>query len=145
MCGGDDGTRRVLFSGTETAVSFIAPGVVGSSGGLVKYELGLTNNRAGIPVLALSRAIYDGEAQGEQPASSDIRVPMPATRQLAFRYFGPQDSDTSSTWSDHWDAADILPQLVEITTVTTRGWTSQTRRVIVALHHFEPPSPLQRR
>jgi len=142
---GDNGKRSVVFSGSDTSVSFVAPGIIGGSGGLVMYHLALTTNRAGLPVPALSRTLFDGDYQGEQSAPADIRFPMPATRRLAFRYFGSQDSGLSASWSDHWDATDIIPQNVEISAVTTREGRSQTRTVTVTMFHYEPPAPTQRR
>jgi len=141
----DDGQKRVLFSGTESSISFVAPGIVGRNGGLVSYELGLITNRAGRRVLALSRAILDGEAKVDPAASSDVRVPMPAVQQVAFRYFGPQDSGSDPSWSDRWDAQELLPQLVEMRTVTVRRGASRSHTVIVALEHYEPPSPTKPR
>jgi len=137
----DDGSRRIQFWGTEDSVRFVAPGVVGDSGGLLTYELGLTQNRAGQPVLALTRVPFTPDESDGQPSGGDVRMPMPATRRLAFRYYGPQGDDATPTWSDRWEQTTSLPQLVEIRTLSVWTWSPQIRTVMVPLRLYQVPPP----
>ena len=136
----EDGSRRILFHGTADNVHFIAPGFVGTSGGLITYELGLTRDRSARPMLGLVRTLL---SRGADPSDivTDIRTPMPNTRQLSIRYFGPLDDDRTPGWTDRWDVPDALPQLVELRTVSYTGLVPQTHTIIVALRFFEllPP------
>jgi len=137
----DDGTRRIQFWGTEDSVRFVAPGVVGDSGGLLTYELGLTQNRAGQSVLTLTRFPFTLNESDEQPSGGDVRMPMPSTRRLAFRYFGPQGDDATPVWSDRWEQTTSLPQLVEIRTLSVWTWSLQIRTVMVPLRLYQVPPP----
>jgi general secretion pathway protein J len=140
----DDGSRRVQFWGTEQSVRFIAPGVLGESGGLIMYELGLAQSRAGPPILALTRTLMtDSETDGG-PTHNDIRTPMPMTRRLSFRYFGAQTSDEPPGWSDRWDTADTIPQLVEIRTLSARTYAAQVRTITVQLQLYQTPAAKRR-
>jgi general secretion pathway protein J len=141
----DDGSRRIQFWGTEESVRFIAPGVLGESGGLITYELGLAQSRAGPPILALTRTLMiDSETDGG-PSHDDIRTPMPMTRRLSFRYFGSQASDEAAGWSDRWDSVDAIPQLVEIRTFSARAYAPQVRTITVQLQLYQTPVAKRRR
>ena len=136
----DDGSRRIQFWGTEESVRFIAPGVLGESGGLIMYELGLAQPRAGPPILALTRTLMtDTETDGGS-SQGDIRTPMPMTRRLSFRYFGSQTSDQPPGWSDRWDTVDAIPQLVEIRTFSARSYAPQVRTITVLLQLYQTPA-----
>jgi hypothetical protein len=135
----DDGSRRIQFWGTEDSIRFVAPGLVGDTGGLLTYELGLIQNRAGQPVLALARYPFTVDQSDGQPSGGDVRLPMPATRKLAFRYFGPQGDDATSVWSNRWEQTKSLPQLVEIGTLSVWNRAPRTRTVMVPLRYYEVP------
>jgi len=141
----DDGSRIVEFFGTETSVRFLAPGTVGASGGLIAYELGLAQNRAGQPMLALARVLSSLSEETGRPQASDIRVPMPATHKIEFRYFGPRGDDLALSWGSTWENAAYLPQLVEIRTLTARRYAPQIRTVTVPLRLYQAPDPNRRR
>jgi len=135
----DDGSRHIQFWGTEDAVRFIAPGFVGDRPGLLVYEVGLVPNRAGQLVLAVTRSpLALGEAEGVS-AGGDIRLPMPSTHRLAFRYFGAQDDDLTPVWSDRWERTNGLPQMVEITIGSGWAWSQKLRTVIVPLRLYQIP------
>ena len=135
----DDNTRRVQFSGTSNSVKFVAPGVVHSYGGLLTYELGLVRTAGGGSVLALRRYPFHAEDPDSPPSGGDLRTPMPATTRLAFRYYGPQGDDGAMGWTDNWESASYLPQLVEIRTQSRWAYAPQIRTVIAPLRFYQKP------
>jgi prepilin-type N-terminal cleavage/methylation domain-containing protein len=105
--------RTLAFSGTDSAVSFVAPGSLGPYGsGLYRFELGAGEGGRGIRLAwqVFRRTI----APEEQMPPKAERLILPTANEVRLRYYGPQVRGGEPRWSDEW-RGDDLPALVELT------------------------------
>jgi general secretion pathway protein J len=125
---------RVLFSGEERALSFVAPAPLqlGNAGGLYRYRLDLADKEGGRHDLRLAYWQYlpgvtldeEVEPQGEVILLEDVLS-------LDFSYFGQEQSWKKATWMERWPHRANMPKLVRI--ALTKGGDETVHTMTVAI------------
>jgi general secretion pathway protein J len=111
------GTVRVVFRGTEDALSFVAPAPNGPAGAaLYRYALEVAPGAGqGRRTLIVKLAPYQAK-QAETSAEWAVQqhALVRNLRSVTFRYFGRGKIGAEPAWHTAWTRADATPNLVEM-------------------------------
>ena len=131
---GADGRLKVMFQGKASAISFVAPAVLGSSGGLYLFEVKPESGPLEKRMMMLNWTEYrarktDGKAR---PVAREREL-VHDLQDYSFRYYGSASARAQPEWFDDWASTDTLPEMVDIRVTALNAGQTITRSVRVPL------------
>ena len=131
---GRDGGLRLLFSGTENSVEFIAPAMTGPLGpGLYRHRIGRPPVDEVSGGISIETALHmpGKPAWGEEAGASETTL---GGREilLRYRYYGAERRSAQPAWHSAWRRLDAMPLLIEIAIEVKTGSGVHRRRSVVA-------------
>jgi prepilin-type N-terminal cleavage/methylation domain-containing protein len=131
---GADGRLKVMFQGKANAILFVAPAVLGSSGGLYLFEVKPDSRPLDKPMMMLKWTEYrarktDGKAR---PVAREREL-VHDLYDYSFRYYGSASARAQPEWLDDWTSTDTLPEMVDIRVTALNAGQTITRSVRVPL------------
>jgi prepilin-type N-terminal cleavage/methylation domain-containing protein len=135
-----DGTARVVFLGTPGNIVFVAASVDGPMGaGLFLFDLTTRVTEAGGNALVLKWSAYRPTPVPDQWPQTEERVLVTDVSAFSLRYFGQQKPNGNRGWSDDWNSAMVLPELVEFRLTAKTATVANSLPVVIALLAQDQP------
>ena len=124
---------KVAFEGKENRLRFVSTRAAGiSASGLSLVGLEVETDDKRVRNLVMRRAMPDDEAKDFAPLDKGERtVLFEAVDAVTFDYFGSENDFTEPKWTEAWDYAGRIPQLVRVRIRTADG--TQLPEMVVRL------------
>ncbi len=116
---------KFAFEGEKERLKFVSSRPAGLAQGglaLVGFEVVQANDAARSRNLMMRRALPDDEAVDFGPLDkAEAVILLAGVDSVGFSYFGAENDFTEAKWTDKWEFAAALPQLVRLKVKTAEG------------------------
>lgn len=131
---GADGRLKIMFQGNAKAISFVAPAVLGSSGGLYLFAVNPGSGSIEKRLMMLNWTEYRARnIEGKSKPALRERELVHDLQDYSFRYYGSADARAKPEWVDDWTSTDTLPEMVDIRVTALNAGQTTISSVRVAL------------
>lgn len=130
-----DGSAPVLFEGTADRVTFVAPSIDGPPGtGLFIFDLIASGATGGQKSVLLRWRPYRPTLEGNGGTEGvGERSVLEGVTTFGLRYWGRQAATDVRGWSDVWQRASSMPQLVELRIVARDPLVANPPAIVIEL------------
>ena len=131
---GADGRLKIMFQGNASAISFVAPAVLGSSGGLYLFEVKPRTGPLEKRMMMLNWLEYRARrTEGKARPEPRERELVHDLQDYSFRYYRSASARAQPEWTDDWTSTDTLPEMVDIRVTALNAGQTIMRSVRVPL------------
>ena len=131
---GADGRLKIMFQGNANAISFVAPAVFGSSGGLYLFAVNPGSASLEKRMMMLNWTEYRARnIEGKSKPALRERELVHDLQDYSFRYYGSVGVGAQPEWVDDWTSTDTLPEMVDIRVTALNAGQATVRSVRVPL------------